>query len=156
MLSGLIFLFLSLWFLPFLVISPAKFAGCFIFSQISFCYGIGLMKGWKNFFLYLFDQKRRWISIIYVITLFVSFYFSILNSQYLVVLPLSIFQVSSLGWIIATAIPGGKMIFKVLRKGVTVCCKNCIKCCWKCATKALQWKKINEKSKIVWMWCIIA
>ena len=32
MLSGVFFLFLSLWFLPFLIISPAKFTGCFLFS----------------------------------------------------------------------------------------------------------------------------
>jgi len=75
---GTFFLILSLYFLPFLVISPSKFAGCFLFGSISCIYGIGELKGWKKFLVFLVTKERRWISLMYIITLLLTVYYALI------------------------------------------------------------------------------
>merc|ERR1712113_653656 len=90
MASGVFFFTLSMYFLPFIVLSPGKFAGCFMFGSISCIYGIGILKGFKAFFWYLLEKERRWISLMYLITLMANIYYTLIVKTYLIVLVLSV------------------------------------------------------------------
>ena len=90
-LIGSILIFMSFGYLPFIVIFPQKFSALFTLGSCSIMYGIGIMKGWKNFLTFLIDQERRYIFASYVITIIANIYFAMISKSYIIVLFLSLF-----------------------------------------------------------------
>jgi len=52
---GAFLISLSFMYLPFIIIKPEKFSGLFMLGSLSVLYGIGLLKGFGNFWNYLLE-----------------------------------------------------------------------------------------------------
>ena len=116
--SGILLLFLSLIFIPTIIISPAKFSLCFSLGSLLFLTSFLFWYGTKKYFEKIFSKERFWISIFFVVSIFIGCGFS-LGKYYLISLVCSIFQLISLILFILTFLPGGKL-------GID-CIKNIIK-----------------------------
>ncbi len=116
--TGILLLFLSLVFLPVIIITPAKFSLCFSLGSLLFLTSFLFWYGTKKYFEKIFSKERFWISILFVVSIFIGCGFA-LGKHYLISLICSIFQLVSLVLFILTFLPGGKL-------GIN-CIKNIIK-----------------------------
>ena len=116
--TGILLLFLSLIFLPVIIITPAKFSLCFSLGSLLFLTSFLFWYGTKKYFEKIFSKERFWISILFVVSIFIGCGFA-LGKHYLISLICSVFQLVSLVLFILTFLPGGKL-------GIN-CIKNIIK-----------------------------
>ena len=116
--TGILLLFLSLVFLPVIIITPAKFSLCFSLGSLLFLTSFLFWYGTKKYFEKIFSKERFWISILFVVSIFIGCGFA-LGKRYLISLICSVFQLVSLVLFILTFLPGGKL-------GIN-CIKNIIK-----------------------------
>ena len=116
--TGILLLFLSLVFLPVIIITPAKFSLCFSLGSLLFLTSFLFWYGTKKYFEKIFSKERFWISIFFIVSIFIGCGFA-LGKHYLISLICSIFQLVSLVLFILTFLPGGKL-------GIN-CIKNIIK-----------------------------
>ena len=116
--TGILLLFLSLIFLPVIIVSPAKFSLCFALGSLLFLTSFLFWYGTKKYFEKIFSKERFWISIFFIVSIFIGCGFA-LGKHYLISLICSIFQLVSLVLFILTFLPGGKL-------GIN-CIKNIIK-----------------------------
>jgi len=116
--TGILLLFLSLVFLPVIIITPAKFSLCFSLGSLLFLTSFLFWYGTKKYFEKIFSKERFWISILFVVSIFIGCGFA-LGKHYLISLICSVFQLVSLVLFILTFLPGGKL-------GIN-CIKNIIK-----------------------------
>ena len=116
--TGILLLFLSLVFLPVIIITPAKFSLCFSLGSLLFLTSFLFWYGTKKYFEKIFSKERFWISILFVVSIFIGCGFA-LGKHYLISLICSVFQLVNLVLFILTFLPGGKL-------GIN-CIKNIIK-----------------------------
>ena len=116
--SGILLLFLSFIFIPTIIISPAKFSLCFSLGSLLFLTSFLFWYGTKKYFEKIFSKERFWISILFVVSIFIGCGFA-LGKHYLISLICSVFQLVNLVLFILTFLPGGKL-------GIN-CIKNIIK-----------------------------
>ena len=116
--TGILLLFLSLIFLPVIIVSPAKFSLCFALGSLLFLTSFLFWYGTKKYFEKIFSKERFWISIFFIVSIFIGCGFA-LGKHYLISLICSVFQLISLILFILTFLPGGKL-------GID-CIKNIIK-----------------------------
>ena len=104
---GSVIICFSFFLLPFVLTSPKKFSFCFavgsIFVLISFLFLVGTRK----YVTKLLDNKRIFISIMFILSIFVGIGYSIGN-HYFISLICSGVQLISLIMFILTFIPGGR------------------------------------------------
>ena len=109
---------LSLFLLPLIITSPRKFSFCFavgsIFVLISFLFLVGT----RNYVTKLLDNKRIFISICFILSIFIGIGFS-LGSHYFISLICSFVQLISLIMFILTFIPGGRAGIDCIKNAIT-------------------------------------
>ena len=123
--TGILLLFLSLVFLPVIIITPAKFSLCFSLGSLLFLTSFLFWYGTKKYFEKIFSKERFWISILFVVSIFIGCGFA-LGKHYLISLICSVFQLVNLVLFILTFLPGGKLGINCI-KNIIIIYKNCKK-----------------------------
>jgi hypothetical protein len=83
-------MFISLAYLPFIIIKPQKFAGAFTLASLFFLSALAALRGPLNFFKSLMSKEKRLFSFFYNICCIGSLYYSIINPVYILALIFSI------------------------------------------------------------------
>ena len=104
---GCFLICLSIFLLPLIITSPSKFSMCFALGSILILVSFLFYHGTKNYIMKLFDKKRFVITILFICSIFLGFFFSI-GKHYFISLLCSLFQLISLILFVLTFIPGGK------------------------------------------------
>lgn len=93
--AGAIFIGLSLFYLPFILVMPKKFCGLFTLGSICLFASLFMMKGFREMISILFSREKALYSTAYVASLLVGVYSGILtDGSFLVVLVSCVAQVS--------------------------------------------------------------
>ena len=79
---GSFFILMSFAFLPVFVLVPAKFASLFTLGSVCILSSVAVMKGFKEFLKVLVKKDKIYYSILYVVTIFGTLYFSIISKSY--------------------------------------------------------------------------
>ena len=104
---GALLLIISLFLLPFIITSPKRFSFCFAFGSILVLMSFLFLVGTKSFVTKLMENKRMYISIMFILSIFIGIGFS-LGDHYFISLICSIIQFISLIMFVLTFIPGGR------------------------------------------------
>ena len=112
---GIGLIILSFFLLPIVLVSPKKFSFCFavgsIFVLISFLFLVGT----KNYVNKIMDNKRIFISISFILSIFIGIGFS-LGNHYFISLICSGVQLISMVMFVLTFIPGGRAGIDCIKK----------------------------------------
>ena len=104
---GLIFLILSLMFLPIMVLYPQKFLSLFSIGSLITLSSFIFIYGTVNYIKMLFEKKRLIYSISYIVSLVLGLYFAYIKGYFIHSLICAIIQMITLVIFILTFIPGG-------------------------------------------------
>ena len=112
---GIGLIILSFFLLPIVLVSPKKFSFCFavgsIFVLISFLFLVGS----KNYVNKIMDNKRIFISVSFILSIFIGIGFS-LGNHYFISLICSGVQLISMVMFVLTFIPGGRAGIDCIKK----------------------------------------
>ena len=112
---GIGLIILSFFLLPIVLVSPKKFSFCFavgsIFVLISFLFLVGT----KNYVNKIMDKKRIFISVSFILSIFIGIGFS-LGNHYFISLICSGVQLISMVMFVLTFIPGGRAGIDCIKK----------------------------------------
>ena len=112
---GIGLIILSFFLLPIVLVSPKKFSFCFavgsIFVLISFLFLVGT----KNYVNEIMDNKRIFISVSFILSIFIGIGFS-LGNHYFISLICSGVQLISMVMFVLTFIPGGRAGIDCIKK----------------------------------------
>ena len=115
---GIGLIILSFFLLPIVLVSPKKFSFCFavgsIFVLISFLFLVGT----KNYVNKIMDNKRIYISVSFILSIFIGIGFS-LGNHYFISLICSGVQLISMIMFILTFIPGGRAGIDCIKKALS-------------------------------------
>lgn len=104
---GFGFLALSVIFLPFVILQPQKFLSMFSIGSIFILGSFIFIHGTKEYFMMLFDTKRKWFTIAYLISLLLGFYYAFIKGYFLISLICTGIQLITLVIFTLSFIPGG-------------------------------------------------
>ena len=105
---GLGFISFSMFFLPFVLISPQKFVSFFSIGSLITLSSFIFIYGTTGFFGMLFSRERRIFSIVYLSSVVCGFYYAFVQSFYLISLICAIVQMITLIIFTLSFIPGGE------------------------------------------------
>ena len=115
---GIGLIILSFFLLPIVLVSPKKFSFCFavgsIFVLISFLFLVGT----KNYVNKIMDNKRIFISVSFILSIFIGIGFS-LGNHYFISLICSGVQLISMVMFVLTFIPGGRAGIDCIKNALT-------------------------------------
>ena len=105
---GSVLICFSFFLLPLIITSPRKFSFCFAVGSIFILISFLFLVGTRNYVTKLLDNKRIFISISFILSIFIGIAFS-LGSHYFISLICSGIQLISMIMFILTFIPGGRV-----------------------------------------------
>jgi len=105
---GIAFIFFSLFFLPFVLITPQKFVSFFSIGSIITLSSFIFIYGTSGYCAMLFSYERRLFSVIYITSVLVGFYYAFIQEFYLISLICAILQMITLIIFTLSFIPGGE------------------------------------------------
>ncbi len=115
---GIGLIILSFFLLPIVLVSPKKFSFCFavgsIFVLISFLFLVGT----QNYVNKIMDNKRIFISVSFILSIFIGIGFS-LGNHYFISLICSGVQLISMVMFVLTFIPGGRAGIDCIKKALS-------------------------------------
>lgn len=111
---GCFLLFLSLFLLPVIVLSPHKFSLCFAFGGLFVTFSFLFLKGTKGFIQSICAPNRFWITFFYFISVILSIGFS-LGKKYIFSLLCALYQLVALVLFVLTFIPGGSVGIRCIK-----------------------------------------
>ena len=106
-LIGIGLIIFSFFLLPMIMISPGKFSFCFAVGSIFILISFLFLVGTRNYVNKILDNKRIFISISFILSIFIGIGFS-LGHHYFISLICSGVQLISMIMFILTFIPGGR------------------------------------------------
>ena len=106
-LIGIGLIIFSFFLLPMIMISPGKFSFCFAVGSIFILISFLFLVGTRNYVKKVLDNKRIFISISFILSIFIGIGFS-LGHHYFISLICSGVQLISMIMFILTFIPGGR------------------------------------------------
>ena len=106
-LIGIGLIIFSFFLLPMIMISPGKFSFCFAVGSIFILISFLFLVGTRNYVNKILDNKRIFISISFILSIFIGIGFS-LGHHYFISLFCSGVQLISMIMFILTFIPGGR------------------------------------------------
>ena len=106
-LIGIGLIIFSFFLLPMIMISPGKFSFCFAVGSVFILISFLFLVGTRNYVLKILDNKRIFISISFILSIFIGIGFS-LGHHYFISLFCSGVQLISMIMFILTFIPGGR------------------------------------------------
>lgn len=113
---GLLFIMLSLNYLPFLLIAPSKFAACFTVGSVTMLSSFVIFNGPKTFVKSMFQRDKLPFSIAYIVGVLGTFWATILMKSYIFTAIFALVQAGALLYFVASYVPGGKTM-------VNACCR---------------------------------
>lgn len=105
---GIFFIFCSLFFLPFVLISPSKFVSFFSIGSLITISSFIFIYGTSAYLGMLFGKDRRWISVVYVGSVVLGIYYAFLGGGYFISLLCACTQLVTLIVFTLSFIPGGE------------------------------------------------
>ncbi|SBT80201.1 protein transport protein SFT2, putative [Plasmodium malariae] len=121
---SILFMILSFFTLPMIVISPRQFGSLFTISSICFVASLSFLKGISSLYYHLIEKKRLPFTAAYILSLLSTLYFTIIKPLYLLALITSVVQVLALISFIVSYIPGGSGAIKMLINALVTYIKN--------------------------------
>ena len=115
---GSIIICLSFFLLPFILTSPKKFSFCFAVGSIFILTSFLFLVGTKKYVTKLFENKRLFISVMFILSIFIGIGFS-LGNHYLISLLCSFIQFISMIMCVLTFIPGGRVGINCIKRTLT-------------------------------------
>ena len=106
-LVGIGLLAFSLMLLPMVVYSPAKFTSLFSLGSFLVLLSFLFMYGTEGFLDVVFDKKRIWFSLLYIVSIVLSLWFSMVSASYFLSLLFVGLQAVGLAVFVLSFIPGG-------------------------------------------------
>lgn len=137
-LGGTFFTFMAFMLLPTVLLFPQKFSFSFALGCMCYMGAIALIRDPKTFLLSLLQKDKILFTVVYVISLLGTFYFSLIAKSYIFALFFCIAQVNyqqhieslkkilqivSLLWLIGSSIPGGTKFLGMFQSAVFSCLK---------------------------------
>ena len=129
-LLGSLFIFLAIWFLPFILVAPRKCANLINVGSILILASFAVIRGAYKFLVEdtLFHEKRRYFAWLYLISLCMTLYASkSLKSGVLTLISLVI-EMACLAYFIASCFPGGPKGMRMLAKSVWAVVRTSCQC----------------------------
>lgn len=102
-------LFLSMMFLPLILIKPNKFISLFSLGSILVMSSFIFIQGTKSYFSSLFSKERYLFTTLYLASIICGIYFSFNNAWFFIAYFCVIFQFIALTVFIFSFIPGGQI-----------------------------------------------
>lgn len=115
---GCLLLCLSIFMLPFIITAPSKFSLCFAFGSVLVLISFLFYHGTKVYITKLFENKRFWVTVTFLISIILGIFFS-LGKHYFLSLFCSLFQLIALVMFVLSFLPGGQGGIKMIRRTVT-------------------------------------
>ncbi len=109
---------LSFFLLPFILTSPKKFSFCFAVGSIFILTSFLFLVGTKKYVTKLFENKRLFISVMFILSIFIGIGFSLWN-HYFISLLCSFIQFISMIMFVLTFIPGGRVGINCIKRTLT-------------------------------------
>ncbi|MCQ2815817.1 MAG: Got1/Sft2-like family vesicle transport protein [archaeon] len=105
---------LSIFLLPFIVVSPHKFCLCFAFGGLLITISFLFLKGTQSYFRSICAKDRFIITILYLVSIILGIGFA-LGKRYIFSVICAIYQCVALVLFILSFIPGGKKGIKCIK-----------------------------------------
>ncbi|SCP05542.1 protein transport protein SFT2, putative [Plasmodium ovale] len=121
---SILFMILSFFTLPMIVITPRQFGFFFTLSSICFVASLSFLKGFSSLYYHLMEKKRLPFTTAYILSLLSTLYFTVIKPLYLLALITSVVQVLALISFIVSYIPGGSGAIKMLITALFTYIKN--------------------------------
>ncbi|KEG04807.1 protein transport protein SFT2, putative [Plasmodium vinckei vinckei] len=115
---SIVFMLLSIFTLPMIVISPRQFGFFFTLASICFVSSLAFLKGFSNLYAHLTEKNRLPFTTAYILSLISTLYYTVISPFYLFALITSIIQVFALISFILSYIPGGANVIKMVLTGM--------------------------------------
>ena len=131
---GCIFIFLSLCFLPFFVLAPARTANMFNIGIICILIAFSVNKGCKTFFkdeFFCGPRPRNFFAWALTLAFILCTYFSIFKESYVASMIFLILEVVLMVYFVACYFPGGIAGVTIFFKALCLGLKNVLCCCCK-------------------------
>ncbi|KAI8321239.1 SFT2-like protein, partial [Martensiomyces pterosporus] len=93
--------------LPWMIMSPQKFATAFSLGSLATISGIALLRGPRAHTQHMLSRERLLFTISYFGSVFFTLFFSVIAHSYLGTLFFVIIQVVALVWYVVSYFPGG-------------------------------------------------
>ncbi|KAJ1931283.1 protein transport protein sft2, partial [Linderina pennispora] len=93
--------------LPWMIISPQKFATAFSLGSLSTISGIALLRGPRAHTAHMLSRERLLFTVSYFGSVFFTLFFSVVVHSYLGTLLFVVVQVVALVWYVVSYFPGG-------------------------------------------------
>ena len=103
---GSILICFSFFLIPLIITSPSKFSFSFAVGSVFMLLSFLFYHGTKIFVTKIFESKRLWVSIVFILSIFLGIGFS-LGSHYILSLICSIVQFFSMIMFFLSFLPGG-------------------------------------------------
>ena len=115
---GTALIIFSFFLLPLVIISPKKFSFCFAVGSIFVLISFMFLVGTRNYITKLLDNKRIFISISFILSIFIGIGCS-LGNHYFISLICSGVQLISMVVFVLTFIPGGRAGIDCIKNALT-------------------------------------
>ena len=131
---GCFFIFLALWFLPFIVVAPRKTANLINIGSICIMASLAIIKGTYQFLVTdLLCNKSKWMfAWLYVWSLIFTIYASMIAKNYILTLVSLGIEILSLLYLVCSYFPGGQTGMKYMLSFVWLTIKKSCSLCMKC------------------------
>lgn len=109
---------LSLFLIPLIITSPSKFSLCFAMGSLLVLISFLFYHGTKAYIKSIFAPKRLWISILFILSIFIGVGFA-LGNHYIISILCSLCQLVTLIVFILSFVPGGQCGIDCIKKTIT-------------------------------------
>mmetsp|Transcript_27304 Transcript_27304/g.63556 ORF Transcript_27304/g.63556 Transcript_27304/m.63556 type:complete len:257 (+) Transcript_27304:76-846(+) len=127
-LLGCFLMSLAFFFLPMVVLFPAKFALLFTLGSLCFLGSFSALRGHAAFARHLFSRSRLPFTLTYGLSMAGTLWASLIYRSYLLTIAFSAVQVSALVWFFLSYIPGGRRALGFVTGMAWRICKGCCRC----------------------------
>ena len=126
MAAGVFCMIISLTFLPFLLLSPSKFATMFTIGSLLILSSFSVLRGHEAFRQHMLSRERLPFSLGYITSLVGTLYASLWSKSYFLTLVFSISQLVGLAYFLVSYFPGGAQALTYIGSACMAGVKSCI------------------------------
>ena len=131
---GCLFLFLAIWFLPFIVVAPRKCANLINIGSICIIASLAIIKGTYQFLVNdLLCNKTKWpFAWLYVWSIIFAIYSSMISKNYILTIISLVMEITSLIYLVCSYFPGGTTGMKYMLNFIWLTIKKSCSLCMSC------------------------
>ena len=109
---GIVCFIIALTSLPFIVLGPAKFASTYTLGSLLLISSLALLRGPRSFLRNLLLKDRLPFTLIYLTSVGLTIYFSLILGSYFLSFVLILFQIGAGIWYIFSYFPGESFSYR--------------------------------------------